>query len=473
MNEQASLAEARPRAGEVLVPVFREDRGLTKSTMEFYGVRTLLDSNGNPKRHEYPYPTGKKFRNLDEKSFFAENLKSDELFGMDKFNRGVAQAITITEGELDAMSVFQMMGSKYPAVSLPSATPSKRMFERVRDYLDSFEKIYVSFDNDGKSDHVAAKLADMFPNRVYVVPHDKYKDANEFLTSGAAQEYKNAWWNAKKFVPDNIFNGSQDFLKIYRESQDSAYLPTGIQAFDDVALGLMQGHLTVFQAPEGIGKTEFMRLLEWSLLKNHPEVPIAICHMEETKKRSLLGLVSYALGENVTRQELVDDKAAGERVEQAIIKLTENENLYQFTIGVDDDPLDILDRIRYLAVACGCRYIFFEPIQDLGYSRMGDETLEYFLSQLSTKLARLATELNVGIVTIAHENDDGAIRDCRMIGKRASVVVKLERDKMNPDEEVRNLTSLVVIKNRPSGTTGPAGVLRFNTDTFNLEEAYV
>jgi hypothetical protein len=96
---------------------------------------------------------------------------------MDKFNAGCAKAVTITEGELDALSAYQMLGSKYPVVSLPSATPSGKLFEKCKDWLGSFEKIYLSFDSDGKSDGVAHKLANIFPNRVYNVPHDKYKDA--------------------------------------------------------------------------------------------------------------------------------------------------------------------------------------------------------------------------------------------------------------------------------------------------------
>jgi replicative DNA helicase len=231
----------------------------------------------------------------------------------------------------------------------------------------------------------------------------------------------------------------------------------------------MRGHFTVFQAPEGIGKTEFMRYLEYDLLMKHEDVPIAICHMEEVKKRGLLGLASYLLDKNVTRKDLITNQT---EVDDAVRTMTEKENLYQFTIGVDEDPLEILERIRFLSQACGVQYIFFEPIQDLAYSRQGDESVEQFLSQLSTKLSRLAAELNVGIVTIAHENDDGAIRDCRMIGKRASVVIKLKRDQMSEDNDARNTTELLVLKNRPTGTTGFAGQLFFDADTFTLAEKY-
>jgi hypothetical protein len=159
-----------------------------------------------------------------------------------------------------------------------------------------------------------------------------------------------------------------------------------------------------------------------------------------------------------------------DEVLQAVKEFTARENFYQFTLSVDDDPMSILEQIRYFAEVCGCRYVFFEPIQDLAYSRQSDSSIEGFLSELSTKLARLATELGVGIVSIAHENDDGQIRDCRMIGKRASVVVKLQRDKHAEDEETKNITTLLVDKNRPVGPTGFGGMLEFNPASFTLSE---
>lgn len=456
---------------EYLTEVFRGSRGISDETMKFYNVPTLVDSNGLAIRQVYTYPSGgKKIRTLP-KSFRAENgLRGDELFGMDRFNAGSSKSVVVTEGELDALSAFQMLGARTPCVSLPSASPNQKLFERCKDWLDSFERIYLSFDSDMKSEPIAQKLANLFPNRVYSIPHDKYKDANEFLQAGAKESYVNAYKGARKYTPENVFNSPEQFLSILHDDDDSTYTSTGIQALDDVILGLMRGHFTVFSAPEGVGKTEFMRYLEFGMLTRHTDIPIAICHMEEVKKRSLLGLASYELGKNVTRKDLIKDQ---EEVDQAVIRLASGERLYQFTIGVDEDPMEILNQIRFLSEACGVHYVFFEPIQDLAYSRQSDETAEQFLSQLATKLSRLAAELNVGIVTIAHENDDGAIRDCRMIGKRASVVIKLERDKMAKDPEVRNTTKLLVVKNRPTGMTGYAGQMFFDGETFLLSEKFV
>ena len=207
--------------------------------------------------------------------------------------------------------------------------------------------------------------------------HDKYKDANEFLSAGAKSEYYNAWMNARKYTPENIINTSDQFLKLYNKAENHVYVETGISDFDDMCLGLMQGHFTLFKAQTGIGKTEFMRYLEYRILKHYPDIKIATWHMEETKLRSLLGLVSYELRDNVTRKDLIEQKAADTKVQEAIQTLTKDERLFQFFLNDEDDPLDILQHIRYLSQACDVNYVFFEPIQDIAANMGAEESKEH------------------------------------------------------------------------------------------------
>ena len=440
-------------------------RGITSRTMEDYGVLTYGD------RQEYVYPSGGiKVRNLKEKGFYAKSgFKPDELFGMNLFTAGSSKMITITEGELDALSVAQMMKSTYtnPVVSLPSATPSKKLWENCKDWLNSFDKIILSVDTDDAGNALADKVSKLFPNKVYRVNHHPYKDANDFLQNGKVKEFKGAWWSASKYTPDNVMNTTEDFLALYQDAPEHEYVPTGIQALDDKILGLMQGHFTVIKAPTGIGKTEVMRYLEYNMIKRG--VPIAAMHVEETKLRSLLGLVSYECNDNLTRRDLIEEKDANEQVMQAIQTLTKDELYYQFFMGDGQGAEELCEQIRYFSQACGCKFVFFEPIQDVvvGSSEEGKESM---LADLAIRLSKLAAELNVGIVTIAHTNDNGDPKYCKMIGQRASVVIDLSREKEADSLEERNTTHIRVEKNRPCSEEGNAGTMRFNLDTFTLRE---
>ena len=143
---------------------FKEMRGIQSRTMEEYGVYTFNDTQ------EYIYPSGgKKVRVISDKKFFTKDgFKGDELFGMNLFPAGSSKFVTITEGELDAMSVWQMIKSQYttPVVSLPSATPSKKLWENCKEWLDSFEKIILSVDTDDAGNALADRMARLFPNKV-------------------------------------------------------------------------------------------------------------------------------------------------------------------------------------------------------------------------------------------------------------------------------------------------------------------
>jgi len=464
--EDMSVAQFTPkRIEDTSAGEYVNMRSINTKTMEDYGVLTYGD------RQEYVYPSGGiKVRNLTEKGFYAKNgFKGDELFGMNLFTAGSSKMVTITEGELDALSVAQMLKSSYtnPVVSLPSATPSKKLWENCADWLNSFEKIILSVDNDDAGNALADRVAKLFPNKVYRVDHRPYKDANEFLQAGKAADFKGAWWNARKFTPENVMNSTQDFLSLYKDTPEHQYVPTGIQALDDKILGLMQGHFTVIKAPTGIGKTEIMRYLEYNMLQHN--IPFAAWHLEETKLRSLLGLVSYQLNDNLTRRDLIEEKQAEDDVIRAIKELTKDELFYQFYLSDGQGADELCDQIRYFSQACGCKFVFFEPIQDV-VSGQSEESKEQMLADLSVRLSKLSAELNVGIVTIAHTNDNGDPKYCKMIGQRASVILDLSRDKEAEDLQERNTTHITVQKNRPCSEEGRAGMMRFNSETFTLRE---
>lgn len=447
---------------------FVAHRGISKETMEFYDVKTLCASDGTPIQQDYVYPSGgKKTRRLP-KTFTAEG-KMNELFGMDLFVAGSSKMVTITEGELDAMSAWQMVGqgSRYPTpiVSLPSANPSKAFWENVIPWLDSFDKIILSVDADGAGDGVAQKINNIFPNKVYRVDHNKHKDANDFLQAGAGAEYKASWYNPQRFMPDNVLHSSDDLLELFDNTPDHSYVPTGIPEFDKKAMGLHHAQLTVFKAPTGLGKTELMRYLEWNFLQRG--VTFATMHLEETKLRSVLGLVSYDLNDNLTRKDLVEEKGKVEEVRASIKRLGDSGHYYQYFMKDGQTEDELIAQIRMFKEAYDCDFVMFEPIQD-AITVSSEENKESKLAELAVRLSKVAADLGCGIITIAHTNEDNEIKYCKMVGQRASVIVRLERDKDAEDIVDKNTMNLYIEKNRPTSEEGFAGSMLFNTSTFTM-----
>ena len=438
-------------------------RGITSTTMEKFNVKT-----GGDKQH-YIYPSGGiKTRYISAKDFSASNLRSDELFGMNLFPINSSKIVTITEGELDTLSAWQMLsqGSTYtnPVVSLPSATPSGKLWEKCKGWLDSFEKIILSVDNDDAGRKVAERISLMFPRKVFVMNHGSYKDANDFLQAGDQKAYKSAWWGAKAYRPNDMLVDADDYLKLFEDSPDFEYFTTGIPELDEKILGINKGYFTVIQAPTGVGKTEVMRYLEWRCLTTS-EFKFAKMHSEESKLRGLLGLVSYDLQENLTLKKFIDESGRQGDVKASIERITESERMIDFSFNPEDGYEVLLDKIKYMKAAFDVDYVFFEPIQDLVH---GDNK-EGQLADLASRLGTMATDLDVGIITIAHQNQNGDTMYATMIGKKAAFEIILVRDQDAEDLTERNRTHIKVgRKNRVGLGNGPAGALDFDHKSYTL-----
>ena len=444
-------------------------RNLGKKSAEVYKITTRFDDKGNEVARDYHYPHKTKRRVLPKDFSRNRGFTSDHLFGMDLFNSGSAKVVTVVEGEDDAPAAWEMLGGKQPVVALPSATISQGLLKNCFKWLDGFESIVVATDGDAAGDRAADRLASTFPNKVYRVSLTKHKDPMDYLAAGDRMEFKQAWINRTKYVPEFDISTPDSYIKLIEDEDDDSYISSGIEEYDKEHIGLFQGHVTLFQAPEGVGKTELFHYFEYHMIKNYPDIPFASLHLEESEKRTTLGWASYELDRNVTRKDLIEDMG---EVKEAVRNLTQHENAHLFSIGTDEDPMILIDRIKYYAEVCGCKYFFIEPIQDLAQQYHGTESTERFLSKIAVNLARVAKEKKVGILLIGHENDDGLISDCRKLSKQASVVVRLERDVDNPDPEIRNITTLRSKKNRPTSFVGFAGQLRFDADKFKLEEYF-
>src|SRR5690606_3275701 len=104
-------------------------RSISPEALEFFGSKIGVDPEG-PQVLVFPYPSGRELvKDLQVKDFFwtgvaKEDHQGGDLFGQDKFPSG-GRSITVTEGALDTLSVFDMFDRKYPVVSVKSAQSAK------------------------------------------------------------------------------------------------------------------------------------------------------------------------------------------------------------------------------------------------------------------------------------------------------------------------------------------------------------
>jgi twinkle protein len=465
--ESGSLVDEQIVENGAYTYQYLASRGISRETMAYYGVETKVNSSGVPVAIGFPYGTYSVVRNLPDKAYkTVGDGSTPSLFGKDKFNGGSSRSITVTEGAYDAMSIYECLGRKYAAVSVRSAATARQDCVRDHKYLDSFENIYICFDNDGPGQDAARDVAQLFDvNKVFHVKLDKWKDANEALQD-SPEELRRVWWSAKKYQPKGVVSTYAEIEEILAKEDNQAISSYPFPTLDNMAYGIRSGELVLFTALEKVGKTEVLRSVEYHLLKNTEE-NIGIIHLEETEKRSVQGLVGYELGVPAHLPDsgvsLADQAAAYRRLSK------KDGRLHFYSHFGSDDPDDIIGLVRYLAAVAKCKFIFLDHLTMLVTGMEGDDERRK-LDYISTKLARLTRELNFTLFLVSHVNDEGQTRGSRMPSKLCDLEVYLSRDKESADAGVRNQTRLMVRNNRFGGLTGPAGTLTFDPKSFRLEE---
>lgn len=444
-------------------------RGISKEVMEQFGVLTKIDSSGKPVSIGFPYGSNhKKIRLLDEKKFVSkgEDWSNAPLFGQNVFSSGSGKAITITEGELDALSVYQMLGPASRVVSVRSASSAPKDCASQRDYLNSFEQIYLCFDNDEPGQKACREVARLFDyNKVYHVKLSKFKDANEYLTNGESETFKRIWWNSKRYLPEGVISSYSEFETILDESRIKEGTSYPFPQLTEMTYGLRTGEVVLVTALEGIGKTEIIRAIEYHLLKTTDD-NIAIIHLEEPKDEFLQRIAGYELGVPAHLPGGPDK----ETILNAIKTLTKrDERLHLYSHFGSADPDVILDVIRELVSKAGCRWVFLDHIT-MVVSGLGEDDERKILDYLSTRLRMLVNELDFGLILVSHINDGGLTRGSRNISKIANCWIALERNLQADTELERNITYPTLKKNRKGARTGPAGKLFFDLSTFRVEE---
>lgn len=427
---------------------------------------TKINAEGKPISIGFKYPDGNyKVRLRDTKEFYWIGDHRPGLFGRDKFAAGSHKYVTITEGELDACSLYQVL--KAPVVSVQSSSSALRDCTADRSWLNSFERVYIAFDNDARgreATHLVARLFDR--DKVFDVKFSNRKDANEYLQAGEDVELLNIWRNSKKYLPDTLVSSLSEFKDILTKPV-KAGVPYPFKCLTDMTYGIRTGETVLFLAQEKVGKTELMHFIEHRLLKETKDNVGAI-YLEEPKQRHLQALAGIELKRPV---HLPDSGCTPDQIVSAIEKVVGvDDRLYLYSHFGSTDPDILLDTIRFLVSACMCNYVIFDHITMgvVGSSGLDNETR--VLDYLITRLEMMVKELNFALIIVSHVNDFGQSRGSHYLTKVADITVRAERDLMSSSADTRNTLHLSVPYNRYCGKTGPAGSIIFDQDTYSYEE---
>jgi len=453
-------------------------RGISSDTCKAYKAQLQGEVMHFGYHDKDGYLVGAKTRSPD-KDFRTQGTWQDTvLFGQNLFTKG-GKYITITEGEYDAMSAYQMLGSKYPVVSIKNGSAGALKDCRASyEYLDSYENIVVCFDSDEAGTKAANQVAELFGGKTKVFKHTKdEKDANDYVKYNRTKEFVDRWWSSERFVPDGIVAGSSLWDEVNKPIAPAQCLYP-YDGINKLTYGIRFGELVTVTAGSGLGKSQFMREIIWQIISK-TEDNIGILFLEESIKKAGLSLMSLAANKPL---HLPDTEATDEERLDAFERTLGTDRVFLFdhfgSTGVDN----IISRVRYMAKGLGCKYVVLDHVSIVVSAQAsGDERKA--LDEIMTRLRMLVQETGIALFVVSHlkrpdskGHEEGAatslsqLRGSGSIAQLSDMVIGLERNGQAEDEETRNTTHVRVLKNRFCGITGKAAPLMYNHNTGRMLE---
>ena len=266
-------------------------RGLKKSTCETYRVFHEIDAVTNKvKKQYYPISKDNKFSGIkirqEPKAFYAEGTNDSQcdLFGQALFTQSTSKWIIYVEGELDALSAFQMLEaqrkSDFASIPVVSGTVgaggSVNQLKNNYTFLDRFEKIILIPDQDDAGQAAIERIAQSLPKDKLYIADLPAKDANEMLMAGREKEFVTAvLWKHRHYTPAGIFGSDTIYEKILEKALvPKVAFPKFLDKLNYITGGGVQvGTINTISAGSGcVDKdTEFLSQDGWKKISDYRE----------------------------------------------------------------------------------------------------------------------------------------------------------------------------------------------------------
>ena len=468
------------------------DRDISIETAKKYGVKSTTTVGGQVTSHLYPfYNNGEqvatKIRKANKQFAWQGDSKETGLFGEQLFKSG-GKFITIVEGECDAMAAYELLGSKWPVVSIKSgAQGGARDVKNSLEFLESFETVVICFDSDDVGKQGAKAIAKLLkPNKAKLMTlPEGFKDPNDMLKSRKHTAFVSAFWDAKTYTPSGILNLSTQldaYRKLQSEKKDS--IPYPWHGLNTKLEGMRSGELVTLTGGTGLGKSSVTRELEHWLI-NHTEDNVGIVALEENWARTAEGIMSIEanakLHLNSVKEEVGEDKLLD--VYRKVF-MGENEGRVWIHAHLGVNHLDdIFSKLRYLIVGLDCKWVVVDHLHMLVLQALdGDERKA--IDSIMHRLRSLVEETGVGMILVSHlrrvdgnrghengiETGLSHLRGSQSIAQLSDAVISLERNQQSDDDVEASTTKVRVLKSRYTGDVGVACSLMYDGDTGRLCE---
>lgn len=389
----------------------------------------------------------------DQKKAFREKGGKPILFNMS--NIDVSKPLVITEGEFDAMAIYEA-GYKN-VVSVPSGSKELGWIELCWDWLEKINKIIIFGDNDKPGQEMIEKIVQRLGEyKCYVALHD-YKDANEVLFYQGAQAILNAIENPKSVPKEGLI----DVADIDITTQRVKGAKLGFKGIDKLLNGARPGELTIWTGKNGEGKSTI--LSEVILESVEQDIKVFAYSGELTQRDFKEWLVAQTVGqENIkfkkNEYDSYDMEFDSKVVQRVNAWLQGKLFLYDNTIKTKNiENTSIIDLAKYAAKRFDCKVFVIDNLMTSDFDGSGEDFYRA-QSKFVGELVHFAKSFNVHVHLVAHPNKtkDGSLEKENISGSgditnRADNVIAIERNKTDDDSFDSRLR---ILKNRNRGALG-------------------
>ena len=403
------------------------------------------------------------------------NNKKIELWGMHLWRDG-GKMVTVTEGEVDALTVSQLFSNKWPVVSIPNgAAGAQKSIAKHLDWLEKFETVVFCFDQDDQGRKAAIECASLLsPGKAKIVHSLPGKDPSVCMVEGRGKDVVDAIWGAKTYRPDGVIPGEEMWDLIIKENNVES-VPYPWVGINSKLYGIRQGELITLTSGTGIGKSSVCRELAfWLVAQGHKVGYIAL---EENVKRTAEGIMGIYLNRPV---HLWNDEITEDMTRDAFDHSVGCGRMVLYDHWGSHDTESLVSQIRYMARSMNCTHIFLDHLS-IVVSGMGDGDERRMIDNTMTKLRSLVEQTGIALFLVSHlkrpdgrGHEEGAstslsqLRGSHAIAQLSDIVVGLERNQQ--DEMEANVLTLRILKNRYSGDCGICNSIEYDKETGRLSE---
>lgn len=433
--------------------------------------------------------------------------KSVQLYGQHLWKTG-GKRLVITEGEIDCMTVCQLLGNTWPVVSLPNGAQSAvKAIKDNLEFVSSYQEVVLCFDMDDAGQDAAKAVSEILPPGKCKIAKLPLKDASECLVNNQGKAVVSAVWEAQVYSPDEILHISKIVDSV--DVKESKVYPFPFDKLSEFLIGQRSGEITLWASGTGSGKSTILRELMYHHLEEGRSVGAIM--LEESPQETMDDMISLMINKPVRAiraaqmmNELrvrmgkhpididIVNEFSDEEYANARRKLCTT-NLYIYDHLGNNAMANLLARMEYMAVSLKVDVIVLDHITAAAAGLMGmsDKDIEggsserIIIDTLMKELRSLAVRTGVHVDIVSQlkktekayeEGDRITLQDLRGSGALASVpntVIALERDRQNPDAVFANTTLVRVLKNRLTGRAGIATALFYDRSTGRLREVDV